>query len=142
MPCRSDHMEANTQEVYSRETAKLVVFASAKLGKPVAAYISKAADTYYGDPGHHDGITAALCALCTSMTEAQKDEIIYNGRDANSRKLAAWWDDHQKVDAAREAAEAEDARVNEIADQIRATLVQKYGPDFIAKIATAIARRG
>jgi len=140
MGCRSDYLEANAQETYSRDTAKLVVFAAAKLGQPVEAYITKAAAEYYGDPKRHDDITAALCALCTSMTPAQQDAIIYNGRDEQSRALATWWEHHQKVDADREAAEAEEAQVTAIADEIAETLAAKYGPDYIAKIGAKLAK--
>jgi hypothetical protein len=137
MGCRSDYLEATSEENYSRETAKLVVFAAAKLGQPVEARITKAAAEYYGDKNYHNEITAALCALCTSMTDAQKDAIIYNGRDETSRLLATWWDKHVKDDAKREADEAEDAKFAALAAKIEAAI----GPEGIAKLKEAFERK-
>ncbi len=36
--------------------------------------------------------TRLLCLFC----KAQGEDFIYNGRDADCRKLADWWDEHKK----------------------------------------------
>lgn len=106
MGCRSDYLEPNTREIYSKETATLIVYASGRLGLPEPAEWIKAASTHvYGDAARYHELTEILCTICRNMTEDQKNAVIYDGRDPVSRRLAEWWDDHQKVDAAREAAE-------------------------------------
>lgn len=106
MPCNSEHMNARPNEVLSRETARHIVYLNEKLGQETPAYIATAAKEYYGDENRVDEIVALLCTTIRGMTPEQVDTIVYNGKDAHARDLANWWDEHQKADAIREAAEA------------------------------------
>lgn len=129
MPCNSDHMHARPNEVLSRETAKLIVYANDKLGAATPANIAVAANEYYGDETNVDEIVRTLCEIVTGMTPEQRDQIVYDGKDPTARQLADWWDRHQAADRAREAAAqtAIEAKRVEIAEQ--------HGPEMVRLIA-------
>ena len=105
MPCNSEHMNARPDEVLSRETAKLIVYLNTKLGITTPAWIATAADEYYGAEDRVDEVVSLLCTTIRGMTTEQVDTIVYNGKDETARKLADWWDEHQKADAIRETAD-------------------------------------
>ncbi len=107
MPCNSDHMNARPNEVLSRETAKLIVYLNTKLASSTPAWIVTASEEYYGAENRVDEIVAILCTTIRGLSDEQRDAIVYNGKDETARKLADWWDEHQKADAIREAAEAQ-----------------------------------
>ncbi len=106
MPCNSEHMNARPNEVLSRETAILIVYANNKLGVETPDNIVTAANEYYGDETHVDAIVETLCTTIRSMTKEQIDTIVYDGRDPTARKLADWWMEHVLADEKRAAAEA------------------------------------
>lgn len=89
-------MEPTERELYCRETAKLLCFVMTQVDKyPVDLSDAKlvAKDMY---PSRD--LTKYLCALLKNLDETQKSEILYNGRQAISRRLADWWENHQEVD--------------------------------------------
>jgi hypothetical protein len=100
-------MERDHHEAQSRLACECLDYALSALGKPVPAWITAAAGNYYGNPAKLNDATVMLCTLCRGMTEAQMTATIYNGRIPHARKLADWWEAHQKADAAREARELE-----------------------------------
>lgn len=109
MPCNSEHLEANSQEEESRKACELLVYALTALGqasKDIPTWIKKGAKEYYGVPARLNELVRMLCATCQEMTKAQEDKIIYDGRNAKARKLAEWWDAHQKADRDRLREEA------------------------------------
>lgn len=158
MPCNSDHMNARPNETLSRETAVLIVYLNGRLGYVTEGWIEEAAKEYYGNEGRVDEIVATLCATMTSLDETQVNEIVYDGSNPLSRKLADWWDEHQEADAAREEAEAK-AAAYVMAEQtidpvalkaaveklqsytfkpgIESTLFRLKGPEVAARLAAA-----
>ena len=48
-----------------------------------------------------DDISARLCAAVEGFNEAEANVLMYDGRNPKARRLADWWDDHKKRDAAR-----------------------------------------
>jgi hypothetical protein len=105
MPCNSDYLERDHYEAQSRLACECLDYALGALGKPVPAWITAAAGNYYGNPAKLNEATVMLCTLCRGMTAALQTVIIYDGRSPQARKLADWWEAHQKADAAREARE-------------------------------------
>jgi hypothetical protein len=106
MGCQSGYLEPHPREIYSKETATLIVYASGRLGLPEPEQWVRFASTYsYGDPVRYHELTEILCTICRNMTEDQQNAVIYDGRDPVARRLAEWWENHQKIDAEREAAE-------------------------------------
>ncbi len=102
MGCRSDYLEPNAREVELRRAARLLVFVHEKTGTtPPEWAVKEAANVYASD----ERSVTELCAVLRAMPAAKRDKLVYNGRDAQARDLADWWDAHQAADAAREAAE-------------------------------------
>ena len=52
-----------------------------------------------------DEITAALCTAIQAVSPSEAHDVIYDGKSREARRLADWWEDHQELDAAREAEE-------------------------------------
>lgn len=102
MACNSDHQRPSQRELESVRVCSLIVFVLGHYGRDVPVSIRRRADSCYGDMQYLDEDTARLCALCAKVD----DSFIYNGRDANARRLATWWDDHQAADRKREQQEA------------------------------------
>ena len=113
MGCNSDHLEPRTHERESKLAAELIVYIDSIMGFPnadfpnreAAEWIYEAADYVYGAESKINELTVMLCHRCRTMTEDEQNEIIYNGRDKNARKLADWWDKHQAADKKRIDAE-------------------------------------
>lgn len=106
MPCRSDYMEPNEREKESQRVAMLLIYTVEKLGSgKVSGKLVKTATDPYGNVVRLDRDTAELCSLIRSMNPEQLNRIVYDGRDANARKLADWWEHHEEADKLREANE-------------------------------------
>lgn len=129
MPCNSDHMNARPNEVLSRETAKLIVFVSSKLGGAAPAWVAEAADEYYGAENRVDEIVRMLCEIISGLTPERRDQIVYDGKDPTARQLADWWERHQAADRAREAAEAAAIEAK------RVKIAEQHGPEMVRLIA-------
>jgi hypothetical protein len=121
MPCKCDYMEPDRHEVESKRACQLLVYALPLVGKPIPEWIASAAKNYYGEPERLEEATVMLCTLCGGMDDVQKSAVIYDGRNAESRKLADWWDEHQKADEAREIREKQAA----VKAEIRARAIGK-----------------
>ena len=52
-----------------------------------------------------DSMSALLCETIDKFTVEQEEHYLYNGRSKVSRKLADWWETHQKFDRERKEAE-------------------------------------
>lgn len=46
-----------------------------------------------------------LCQLLNGLNDEQTSTIVYNGCNKQARKLADWWERHQKLDKEREEME-------------------------------------
>jgi hypothetical protein len=106
MPCNSDYMNPTHKEVQLRETAILYKYALRCLGLDIPPEVSRAA----GDMYCSVDFVSDLCNLLSDMTEEQRVSIIYNPYEKPSRRLADWWEEHQKADRLREEREKEAAR--------------------------------
>lgn len=107
MGCRSDYMRANVKEKQTKNAATLYVYLASRLGEEVPEYVTKAAENYYGD-GNRERCMVALCDRLTRLQNEDVDTfetIIFDGRERQSRRLADWWEDHQKEDQKRRAIE-------------------------------------
>lgn len=111
MGCRSDHMEPNAREAESQRVAQHLLYILPALGRQVPPGVGVAASHIYGDIDSLDEWTALLCSTCKDV-EADPDlanAYLYDGRKAQARNLAGWWEQHKAADARREEAEAEAA---------------------------------
>ena len=78
MGCNSDHMNPTAREVNSSKTARNLAYAHEKMGMSIPDSVSSAAQSYYGNASLLNEFTVALCDLCRSMSDEQKDSIIIN----------------------------------------------------------------
>lgn len=121
MPCQSDYMEPTRAEQNSKKTAELLLYvmsAISKWGHPkihtTFVQATVAASDEYGRPGRLEQFTQDLCILISAMDENMRDEVVYNGKSKESRRLADWWDEHKEADRKRILAEAEESNRNSL----------------------------
>lgn len=94
MPC---YQEPESSSVYeSRRVANLIIILNKKLRKKTEDTIIKYSTASYED--HCEELTPILCGMIKKLSKDDKDKYIYNGKDANCRKLADWWDEHKLMD--------------------------------------------
>jgi hypothetical protein len=103
MPCRSDHMETTVRERQRQDAAKHLVYILGKMNQPVPANVASAAVDKYGTD---DMPMRTLCIFMGEMSEEQLNRIVYDGRSAEARALADWWEEHQREDEIARKAEA------------------------------------
>ena len=130
MPCRSDYLEVNAEETFSKEVCGHLVYVFSMLHKPVPQNVARGATNYYGDLAGLDANTALLCSTIQGMSKAEQDLIVYNGRDDHARRLACWWEAHQSADLKREKAEAAELAKQ----QLRASAVAKLTPEELESL--------
>lgn len=109
MPCRSDYDEPNARQAESKRVASHLLYLLPAIGlKPTKAETDEwkeAASEYYGNEPKVDNWTALLCSTIRSMSTAEQDKYIYDGKNAKARALADWWERHQQWDKERKAQE-------------------------------------
>lgn len=96
MPCQvtKDEVEHYERLGHSKTLAKFIIRVEAHLGNHPATWILAAATT-----GNAQKVEELSIILCTALRELEKDpeqmdEVVYNGRDPDSRRLADWWEEH------------------------------------------------
>lgn len=111
MPCQCYYMAPSERERESIEVAefllrlrndfKLEVDGGSKWTKKALREIT---NSTYGSLEEVDDLTEELCALCRAIETDRElaDKVIYDGRSKQSRDLANWWQEHQKLDKKRE----------------------------------------
>jgi len=125
MGCRSDYLEANAAETNSKEAAQHLVYVMTKLKQEVPDYVTKAANSYYGDTGKLHKMVVQLCDILTNMDEDIRDAIVYNAKDKQARQLADWWEEHQAEDRKRIAKENLDKENKELIKQAKSKLTKE-----------------
>jgi hypothetical protein len=123
-------MEPNKREIESRNVASMMLYVQRKRGKKIHYVygedeLRSISSSLYGDPGAVDGLTADLCETLRELEKSEPetfDQIVYNAKDAQSRKLADWWERHQAFDEqriAREKREQEEQYAKDYAEYLR-----------------------
>jgi hypothetical protein len=108
MPCNSDYLEPSRRERELQRAAKLIIYVSSRLNRKVESWVIKEAkDCYASD----DRSVPLLCELLGRLTEKQKNMIVYDARNKQSRDLADWWEEHQEADRLRLKKEEEDKEI-------------------------------
>ena len=72
-----------------------------------------------------DLATDRLCAILREFYDRNYElfeEIVYNARDKDSRKLADWWEHHEEVDRKRRDKEDREARHRDLMNSVKAKL--------------------
>lgn len=124
MPCNSEYMEPSVAERQCRDAAQLLIYVLTELGKNVPKYLREDAEDIYG--GHSgDKYMKRLCKELSEMEELQIDRIVYNARSSESRRLADWWEEHQRQDKIREMIETKKKKLAPFVDMSREELIDK-----------------
>lgn len=95
------YLAPTTTERNSKEVASHIVYINRCIGQNTDKKIVKAAANKYGNISMLDSMSRQLCDTIINLTEAQANAIIWDGRNANARKLADWWETHQGADIVR-----------------------------------------
>jgi hypothetical protein len=119
-------MDPTNKEIQLQRTARLLKFVNQQLDIPVSQKLQEAAKNTWC----RDDYVPVLCKTIRGMTEDQLNTIVYNGRDATSRDLADWWDEHEAADRRREAKEQEQARQQALAE----SAMQKISREELAAL--------
>lgn len=124
MGCDSKYMNPTATETNSKRVCALLIYVLTALNRAaeIQPVLRHGADNIYGDTGYLDRGVRRLCSLCKKMTQQEQSAIIYDGRNAQARDLADWWDEHQQADAARLAKEAHDNAQTLLANQAKSKL--------------------
>lgn len=94
MPCSDPVMSARDERASKAARVILALESRGWLSAP-----PNTKDAWLWPSGERlDELTAFLCDFCKRVGE----EFIYNGRDRDCRQLADWWDEHKRLDEARE----------------------------------------
>lgn len=131
MGCRSDYMEPNERESESVLVCQLTKYLFTALGVVVPPHVMSS-DYYYGSLATLDTDTAVLCSTIQELNKEQLDRIVYDGHNADARKLAAWWDQHQEADRKREEKEKEEKARNKTIERAlkKLTLAEREALGF------------
>lgn len=129
MPCRSEYQEPNQREIETNRVANLLVYVTAVKDVDISGDLNRrivsAADNSYPNISDLDEFVATLCKILGSLTEQELNDIVYNGRSARARRLADWWDNHQKVDAERIAEEKRKEELRQVYNGLMDYLSEK-----------------
>lgn len=122
MACRCDYPEPSERQRESHIVATLLCYLNPKFGVPVTDDIKDASKTSYGNSKMVDEWTRKVCYTCSGMSPEEQNTIIYDGRNAQARQLADWWDKHQKEDKERQEAEERAAKKKALRQEALAKL--------------------
>ena len=115
MPCNSSYLEPREEEKNRKRIAQLIIYIDGKLSIKTPKMIIQMADSIYGEGKLSlDEIVARLCGKISKMTEKQKERIVYNAKNKDSRDLANWWEEHQEADKQRIAKEKKEKAVQKV----------------------------
>ena len=127
MPCNSDYMDPNQSERNSKEVAEhLMYIQSLQPYIILPKYISEAANNFYGNSDKLNEMVVLLCSIISRFDNEELNRIVYNGKDPKSRKLANWWDIHEKEDAKRINQDRRDKKDDEIIKRIKNEVLSEY----------------
>jgi len=118
MPCNSSHMEPRHAEKDSQEAAALIVYVYDSVGLVAPQDAVLAANDCYGNESKLNDYVVKLCSLCSDMSTKELDEIMYDGRNPDARKLADWWESHKAADVDREKSEGDAKRKTTIIETV------------------------
>jgi hypothetical protein len=95
-----------------QETARLLIYVrqNTKTGFKISKKLYSDSNNIFCNTDY----VPELCNLIRSLPEETLDKIMYDGRNPTARKLADWWERHQKADAERIAKEKQEAYEEEL----------------------------
>ena len=125
MPCNSDYLNPTQDELNKILVSKLIRYVDRKLEEKTPNKIIKVSRDVYGKGVDLNIIVPALCSKLKSLSNEQKEEIIYNAKDKTSRDLADWWEEHQNADKERKKLEKEEKNKKSLVSNALSKLTPK-----------------
>ena len=107
MPCRSDYLDPSDYEKSISETVSSLIYLTNELGQTNTKEMAEAYKKSYFSKEEGDKWVAMLCAKIRTLSPEQLESIVFNAHSKKARKLADWWEDHEKADNKRINAKAE-----------------------------------
>lgn len=101
MPCRSDYMEQSNYEKEISKTVKSLIYLTNELGETNTKEMADAYTQTYFTKEEGDKWVAMLCSKIRILSKEQMESIVFNGHSNKARKLADWWEEHEKADNKR-----------------------------------------
>lgn len=130
MPCRSDHMEPIEREIETKAVCGHIIYIMNCLDSDYPEGLTDSYNNIYPSQEETDKWTAYLCSVLHSFSPEEEDRIVYEARDAESRKLADWWEEHQRKDRERENVERQKQREDQ-ARKIALTKLTDYEKELL-----------
>jgi len=96
MACFVDAASAD-REVERYRVARVTEYLLRQLGQPVPVWLAQYSDTVET----WRNVEGILCDELRGLDDETRDRILY-ARTREARRLADWWEDHQKADRERE----------------------------------------
>lgn len=97
MPQQADKLTKNQAE--TMKVCQLLLYVQGKIeGMMLPMWIRWNATTDNPDTSRLYHAINTLGRICKDMTQHEQARIIYNGRDAEAKRLADWWDTLQGLD--------------------------------------------
>lgn len=97
MPCSTPEESNNEKE--SRRVSKLILIFDKKMGIESDQNIKDWSKAYFEN--HCDIVTPLLCANINSLSKEERERVVYDAHDKESRMLADWFDEHDAFDKNR-----------------------------------------
>ncbi len=117
MPCNCDHMAPNLHEKESIKVAKLTLFLHSRIAELSPEWVTKAANSMYGNVAKVHALTAMLCKACAHPDAAE----VINQPNKLCAELRLWWIAHQEADVIK----LEQAAGKERLDNLKRTALNK-----------------
>jgi hypothetical protein len=112
-------MNQNPREAATQEAAQVFALLYHIQGLLPPRWI-KDANTYYAV---NDDLIPALCKYLKELPSATRDQLLYSdAKDLSRRRIATWWEKHEKVDRDREADVARARNAFDLRESARAKL--------------------
>lgn len=120
MPCNSDYMNPTQKEQLLQETAKLLMYVFQKQKKRIPGDLQDAVNDIYCKEDY----VSTLCQAIKAMSAQEMEKIVYDAKDATSRKLADWWEKHESADKERLQKETHSRKQMKLAKQAMKKLTE------------------
>lgn len=113
MPCGGSELNPTKEEHERQRIGRCMAYLLLKTMGSVSDVVKKQAASIYGEGPYR---AEDVCSLLLNLNEGDREALIYEARDPESRHLADWWEDHQQQDRAK-AKRADEAARNELHEQ-------------------------
>ncbi len=116
MPCNGDYLNPTSREIELRRAARLLRYVLKAHGAKVPAWVNKAAADCWCK---EERSVLELCAELGSMSDKEREMIVYDAHDPIARDLADWHEEHLAADEQRKKTEKAERRKQRLTEGIK-----------------------